>query len=143
MGDHVFLRVAPLRGAMRFEKKGKPSPRFIGPFKILERVGPAAYRLALLSVLSKIHDMFHVSMLRKYVQDLSHVVSYEEVKLKDTLSYDETPVQILDKKEQESRTKKIPLVEVLWRNRAKEKTSLELEEEIRQKYPHLFSGDQH
>ena len=75
VGDHVFLRVSPLRGVRRFGKKGKLSPRFIGPFEILERVGQVAYRLALPPSLSGVHDVFHISMLRKYISYLTHVLS--------------------------------------------------------------------
>ena len=75
VGDAVFLKVAPLKGVMRFGKKGKLSPRFIGPFEITERIGKVAYRLALSPELSSVHDVFHVSMLKKYVSDPSHVLS--------------------------------------------------------------------
>ncbi|KAL0543735.1 hypothetical protein IC582_018839 [Cucumis melo] len=77
VGDKVFLKVAPMKGVLRFERRGKLSPCFVGPFEILERIGPVAYRLALPPSLSTVHDVFHVSMLRKYVPDPSHVVDYE------------------------------------------------------------------
>ena len=69
VGDMVFLKVAPMKGVLRFEKKGKLSPHFVGPFEILERIGPIAYRLALPPSLFAVHDVFHVSMLRRYVAD--------------------------------------------------------------------------
>ncbi|KAL0561767.1 hypothetical protein IC582_002208 [Cucumis melo] len=81
VGDKVFLKVAPMRGVLRFERRGKLSPRFVGPFEILERIGPVAYRLALPPSLSTVHDVFHVSMLRKYVPDPSHVVDYEPLEI--------------------------------------------------------------
>ena len=74
MGDHVFLKVMPKRGVVRFIKKGKLSPKYIRPFEILERVGTVAYRLALQPTMSSVHEVFHVSMLRKYTLDLAHVV---------------------------------------------------------------------
>ena len=74
MGDHIFLKVMPKRGVVRFGKHGKLSPRYIGPFKILERVGTISYRLALPPSLSGVHEVFHVSMLRKYNPNLTHVV---------------------------------------------------------------------
>ena len=74
VGDHVFLKVVPKRGVVRFGKRGKLSLRFIGPFKILERVGPIAYRLTLPLSMSGVHEVFHVSMLRKYIPDPAHVV---------------------------------------------------------------------
>jgi hypothetical protein len=74
VGDHVFLKVSPWKGVARFRKKGKLSPRYVGPFEILERVGPVAYRLALPPALSKIHDVFHILALRKYIPHPSHVL---------------------------------------------------------------------
>ena len=87
VGEKVFLKVAPMKGVMHFEKKGKLSPRFVGPFEILERVGVVAYRLALPPSLSAVHNVFHVSMLRKYVADTSHVVDYEPLEIDEHLSY--------------------------------------------------------
>ncbi|KAA0067954.1 pol protein [Cucumis melo var. makuwa] len=95
VGDKVFLKVAPMRGVLRFERRGKLSPRFVGPFEILERIGPVAYRLALPPSLSTVHDVFHVSMLRKYVPDPSHVVDYEPLEIDENLSYAEQPVEVL------------------------------------------------
>ncbi|KAL5546723.1 hypothetical protein UlMin_006410 [Ulmus minor] len=92
VGDSVFLKVAPMKGVMRFRKKGKLSPRYIGPFKILERIGKVAYRLALPPYLSSVHNVFHVSMLRKYVSDLSHVLENEPIKVHEDLTYEEQPV---------------------------------------------------
>ena len=77
IGDKVFLRIAPMKGVMRFRKKGKLSPRFVGPFEVLERVGEVAYRIALPLALSRIHNVFHESMLRKYIPNPSNVLSYE------------------------------------------------------------------
>ena len=81
IGEHVFLKVSPTRGVIRFDKQGKLQPRFIGPFEILNRVGNVAYRLALPPTMVAIHPVFHVSMLRKYVYDPTHVISYEDLKL--------------------------------------------------------------
>ena len=76
VGDHFFLKVMPKRGVVRFDKRGKLSPRFIGPFKILERVGTVAYRFPLLPSMLGVHEVFHVSMLRKYTPDPAHVVDW-------------------------------------------------------------------
>ncbi|KAL5567956.1 hypothetical protein UlMin_024531 [Ulmus minor] len=116
VGDSVFLKVAPMKGVMRFKKKGKLSPRYIGPFEILERIGKVAYRLALPPELSSIHNIFHVSMLRKYVSDPSHVLENELIEVHEDLTYEEQSVQILDRKDKTLRNKVIPLVKVLWRN---------------------------
>ncbi|KAK8659958.1 hypothetical protein V6N13_030148 [Hibiscus sabdariffa] len=91
VGDRVFLKVSPWKKVMRFGRKGKLSPRYIGPYEIVERVGPVAYRLLLPPELERIHDVFHVSMLRKYRSDLSHVMPVEEIELNPDLSYDEEP----------------------------------------------------
>jgi hypothetical protein len=141
-GDKVFLRVAPMKGVIRFGKKGKLNPRYIGPFEILERVGPVAYCLALPPELENIHDVFHVSMLRKYIPDPSHVIRYEPLQLQRDLAYKEVPVKVLDRKVQELRTKSIPLVKVLWKNHEIEEASWELEDEIRKKYPSLFDDNE-
>ena len=96
--DKVFLRVSPWKVVIRFGKKGELSPRYIGPYEIIERIGPVAYRLALPPELSGIHDVFHVSMLRRYRSDPSHVLQNESVNLMENLTYVEKLVQILDYK---------------------------------------------
>ncbi|KAL5556863.1 hypothetical protein UlMin_039099 [Ulmus minor] len=138
IGDKVFLKVAPMKGVMRFGKRGKLSPRFIGPFEILERIGDLAYRVALPPAMSGIHNVFHVSMLRKYTPDPSHVLSYDTLDLRQDLTFEESPVKILDREEKELRRKKIRLVKVLWRNHEVEEATWEREDEMRAKYPHLF-----
>ena len=140
IGDQVFLRVSPWKGVMRFGKKGKLSPRYIGPYEILERVGSVAYRLALPPNLSHVHNVFHISLLRKYMPDPSHVLHAEPIQIESNLTYEEQPVDILDRKEQVLRTKRIPLVKVLWRNHTTEEATWELEEAIKEKYPHLFTS---
>ena len=95
IGEKVFLKVSPWKKVMKFRKKGKLSPRFIGPYEVIENVGPVAYRLALPPDLEKIHDVFHVSMLRRYRSNPSHVVSSETIELRPDLTYVEEPVEIL------------------------------------------------
>ncbi|KAL0559551.1 hypothetical protein IC582_004165 [Cucumis melo] len=138
IGDKVFLKVAPMRGVLRFERRGKLSPRFVGPFEILERIGPVAYRLALPPSLSTVHDVFHVSMLRKYVPDPSHVVDYEPLEIDENLSYIEQPVEVLAREVKTLRNKEIPLVKVLWRNHRVEEATWEREDDMRSRYPELF-----
>ncbi|KAJ8752431.1 hypothetical protein K2173_004067 [Erythroxylum novogranatense] len=124
---------------MRFGKKGKLSPRYVGPYEVLERIGPLAYRLALPPELSQIHDVFHVSMLRRYRSDPSHIIQTSEVQLSDDLSYEEMPVEILDSKEKVLRNKTVQLVKVLWRNHTVEEATWEPLDAMKEKYPHLFN----
>ena len=124
---------------MRFGNKGKLAPRFIGPFEVLQRVGKVAYRLALPPNMDRVHNVFHVSMLRKYVSDPSHILSIEDVDLEENLVYEEHPVQILDRKIKELWNKSIPLVKVLWRNHKVEEATWETEQDMQNRYPELFA----
>ena len=124
---------------MRFGKKGKLSPRFIGPYKVIEKVGPVAYILALPPELEKIHNVFHVSMLRRYRSDPSHVVSSERIELRLDLTYEEEPVEILAQEVNELRKKRIPLVKVLWRNHKTEEAMWKSKVVMLQQYPQLFN----
>ena len=100
VGDHVFLEVIPKRGVVRFGKRGKLSPRFIGPFEILERIGVVAYRLVLPPSMSGVHEVFHVSMLRKYTPDPSHVVDWSQIEVGTDGTFKEGPVCIVDSRDQ-------------------------------------------
>ena len=139
IGDRLFLKISPRKGVLRFGKRGNLSPRFIGPYEILSKVGPVAYKLKSPPELSRIHDTFHVSMLRKYIPDPSHVLREQPVQLKENLTYEETHVQIIDRKEQVLRSKVIPLVKVLWKNQEREAVTWEPEVQMRRQYPQLFS----
>ena len=112
-GEKVFLKVSSWKKVMRFGKKGKLSPRFIGSYKVIDKVGLVAYRLALPPELEKIHNVFHVSMLRRYRSDPSHVVSSEVIELRSYLTYEEEPVEILAREVKELLNNRIPLVKVL------------------------------
>ena len=127
-----------MKSMMRFGKRGKLSPYFVGPFKILERIGDLAYHVALPPVISGIHNVFHVSMLRKYIPDPSHILSYDTLDRCQDLTFEESPVRILDREEKELRRKKIHLVKVLWKNHEVEEATWDCEDEMRAKYPHLF-----
>ena len=135
VGDHVFLRVSPMKGVMRFSKRGKLSPRYIRPFEILERVGPVVYRLALSPELSMIHSVFHVSMLLKYMPDPSHVLSSPTILLDENLTYEEELVAIVDRQVKKLHSKEIPLVKVIWRNHSTEEAAWEMEDSMRASYP--------
>ena len=139
IGDRVFLKISPWKGVLRFGKRDKLSLRYIGPYEIIARVGPVAYKLKLPPELSRIHDTFHVSMLRKYILEPSHVLRDQPVELKDNLTYKEQPMQIVDHREQILRNKVISLVKVLWGNHEREATTWESEAQMRRQYPQLFS----
>ena len=127
-----------MKGVIRFGKKGKLSPRYVGPYRILERIGKVAYRLELPVEMASVHDVFHVSMLRKYVPNATHVLKPQAVQIDENLSYEEKPVRVLDFKTKTLRNKEIPLVKVLWRNQKVEEATREREDEMRTKYPALF-----
>ena len=124
---------------LRYGKGGKLSLRYIGPYEIVRKVAPVAYRLKLSPDLSRIHDTFHVLMLRKYIPDPSHVLREQPVQLKENLTYEETPMQIVDCKEQVLRSKVIPSVKDLWKNHEREAATWEPEAQMRRQYPQLFS----
>ncbi|TYK11723.1 reverse transcriptase [Cucumis melo var. makuwa] len=139
IGEQVFLTLSPWKGVLRFGRKGKLSPRYIGPYQIIKRVGPAAYRLELPAELARVHDFFHVSMLRKYISDPSHVLQVQPIELKEDLSYREEAVQIIDRKEQVLRNKTIWLVKVLWRHHGIEEATWKSEDQMRRSYSTLFT----
>ena len=103
----------PCKGVIRFQKRGKLNPRYISPFRILERIGPVAYWLDIPRDLERIHDIFHVSMLRKYTFDPSHVLEAPPIELKEDLSFEVQLIGIIDQKLKELRNKVIPIVKVL------------------------------
>ncbi|XP_074283841.1 uncharacterized protein LOC141608380 [Silene latifolia] len=114
VGDKVLLKGSPMRGVMRFDKRGKLSQNFIGPYEILNRVGKVAYRLALPPGLDRVHNVFHVSQLRKYISDMSHVLEVETIELDEALTYVEVLKEILDRKvESQGRNGETTLLKVL------------------------------
>ncbi|RVX19278.1 Transposon Ty3-I Gag-Pol polyprotein [Vitis vinifera] len=137
-GDWVFVKVSPRRGIFRFGKKGKLAPRFVGPFQIDKRVGPVAYKLILPQQLSLVHDVFHVSMLRKCTPDPTWVVDLQNVQISENTSYVEEPLRILEVGEHRFRNKVIPAVKVWWQHHGIEEATWEPEEEMRRHYPQLF-----
>ncbi|XP_073004932.1 uncharacterized protein [Typha latifolia] len=138
VGNMVFLKVSPLKGLIRFGKKGKLSHRFIGPFEVLERIGEVAYQIALPSRLAKVHNVFHVSMLRKYVPSADHVIDFEPLEIRENLSYEEQPVEILETQQITLRNRVISFVKILWQNHKPEEATWEREDEMREKHPEIF-----
>jgi len=130
-GDHVFLRVTPMTGVGRALKSKKLTPRFIGPYQISERIGTAAYRVGLPPHLSNLHDVFHVSQLRKYVSDPSRVIPRDDVQVRDNLRIEGREVKKL-------RGKEIPLVKVVWGGATGESLTWELESKMLESYPEFL-----
>jgi len=137
-GEHVFLRVVPTTGVGRVMKPKKLTPKFIGPFQILKKVGPVAYEVALPPSLSNIHNVFHVSQLRKYIHDPSHIVTSDELPLRENLTFEVQPIRIEDRRVKQLRGKEIQLVKVIWNRNNVEEATWELEEKIRVSHHHLF-----
>ena len=138
VGDHIFLKVMPKRGVVRFDKRGKLSPRFIEPFEILERIGTVAYRLALPPSMLGVHEVFHVSMLQKYTPDPAHVVDWGQIKVDTYGAFEEGPVCILDSRDLVLQRK---TVRVLWQHYGVDESTWEREEAMRATYPFLFRDE--
>jgi hypothetical protein len=138
-GDQVFLRVTPTTGVGRALKSKKLTPKFIGPYQISERVGTVAYRAGLPPHLSNLHDVFHVSQLRKYVPNPAHVVQRDDVQVRDNLTVKTLPVRIEGREVKKLRGKEIPLVKVGWDGATDESLTWELESKMLESYPELFA----
>ena len=141
VGDHVFLKVMPKRGVVRFGKRGKLSPRFIRSFEILEKIGTVAYRLALPPSMSGIHEVFHVSILWKYTPDPAHVVDWGQIEVDTDGTFEVGPVCILDSRDQVLRCKTVRLLRVLWQHYGVEESTWEREDTMRATYLFLFRDE--
>ncbi|KAI3790531.1 hypothetical protein L2E82_03636 [Cichorium intybus] len=140
VGDRVLLKVAPWKGVIRFGKRGKLNPRYIGPFEILERIGPVAYKLKLPQQLSKVHDTFHVCNLKKCLSDESLVIPLDEIQVNTKLHFIEEPVEIMDREIKSLKQSRIPIVKVRWNSRRGPEFTWEREDQMKLKYPQLFKG---
>ncbi|GJW49998.1 hypothetical protein Tco_0091349, partial [Tanacetum coccineum] len=138
VGDRVLLRVPPWKGVMRFGKKGKLAPRYVGPFEILERIGLVAYRLRLPEELNSVHDTFHVSNLKKCLANASLHVPLDEIKVDKTLRFVKEPVEIMDREIRKLKHRKIVFVKVRWNSKRGPEFTWEHEDQMRIKYPQLF-----
>ena len=142
IGDDVYLKVSPLRGMRRFGIKGKLAPRYIGPFGITARRGEVAYQLALPEKLSNVHNVFHVSQLKKCFKKPEEEVqktSLDNIEVKDALTYEEYPIKILDGQLRTTRRKVIKLCKVQWSNHTEKEATWEREDDLREEFPNLFS----
>jgi hypothetical protein len=137
--DFVYLKVSPMRGLHHFNVRGKLAPRFIGPFKILEKRGEVAYQLELRSQLSNGHDVFHVSQLKKCLHVPEEQLPMEDLDTKEDLSYQEYPVKILETSERVTRNKRIKMCKVQWSHHTEEEATWEREEELKAEFPSFFS----
>ncbi|GJT55287.1 hypothetical protein Tco_0990341 [Tanacetum coccineum] len=142
VGDKVMLKVAPWKGVIRFGKRGKLNPRYIGPFQIIERIGPVAYRLELPQELSRVHNVFHVCNLKKCLSDDTLVIPLEEIQLDDKLNFVEEPVEIMDREVKQLKRSRIPIVKVRWNARRGPEYTWEREDQFKSKYPYLFANPQ-
>ncbi|GJX81214.1 putative reverse transcriptase domain-containing protein [Tanacetum coccineum] len=139
VGDRVLLKVSPWKGVVRFGKKGKLAPRYVGPFEIVECVGPVAYRLKLPQELSCVHDTFHVSNLKKCLAEPDVQVPLDEIEIDENLRFVEEPIEIVERDVKKLKQRRIPLVKVRWNSRQGAEYTWEHEDQFRMKYPHLFS----
>ncbi|GJR83349.1 putative reverse transcriptase domain-containing protein [Tanacetum coccineum] len=140
VGDRVMLKVSPQKGVIRFRKRGKLNPLYIRPFKILKRVGPVAYTLELPEELSSVHSTFHVSNLKKCLSDESLIIPMKELRLDDKLNFAEEPIEIIDREVKQLKQSRIHIVKVRWNSKRGPEFTWECKDQIRAKYPHLFSN---
>jgi hypothetical protein len=138
VGDFVYLKVSPMRGTHRFKVKGKLAPRYVGPFKIVDRNGEVAYQLELSPQLSDVHDVFNVSQLKKCLRVPEEQLSMEELDMGGDLTYNERPIKILDIAERVTHSKVIKMCKVQWSHHTEDEATREHEEELRADYPKLF-----
>jgi hypothetical protein len=135
VGNHVYLRVSPMKGMKRFGVKGKLAPRYIGLFPILEKCGTVAYKFDLPSSLFRVHDIFHVSQLKKCLKAPVDVVLPEVTPLEADLSYPEHPIKVLDQKDRVMRRKLIKFFKIQWSNHSEEEATWESEDFLHSRHP--------
>nr|GEW54798.1 putative reverse transcriptase domain-containing protein [Tanacetum cinerariifolium] len=139
VGDKAMLKISPWKGVVRFGKRGKLNPRYVGPFKVLERIGDVAYKLDLPEELSRVHNTFHVSNLKKCHADEPLAVPLDGLHFDDKLHFVEEPVEIMDREVKQLKQSRIPLVKVRWNSKRGPEFTWEREDQFRKKYPHLFA----
>ena len=138
MGDRAYLRVSPMKGIQRFGVKGKLAPRYVGPFLIIEQCGPVAYRLKLPTQLSVVHNIYHVSQLRKCLRVPEKVIDVEKFQLEPNLVYSEQPIKIVDFKTRVTRNQTSNFYKVQWSNHSEREATWETEEFLKSKCPALL-----
>ena len=138
VGDFVYLKVSPMRSVKRFNMKGKLAPRYVGLFKVLERRGEVAYQLELPESLTCVHDVFHVSQLKKCLRVPEEQIPLEELSVKGDLTYEEYPVRILETAERVTRSRVIRMCKVQWNRYLEAEATWEREDDLRKSYSYLF-----
>jgi hypothetical protein len=140
VGDYVYLKVSPIRGTKRFGVKGKLAPRYIGSYQIQARRGEVAYQLSLPENLSAVHDVFHVSQLKKCLRVLEEQLPVEDLEVQEDLTYIEKPTQILETADRVTRRSTIRMCKVKWGHHSQEEATWEREDDLKAMYPELFSS---
>ncbi|GKC78111.1 putative reverse transcriptase domain-containing protein [Tanacetum coccineum] len=138
--DKVMLKVSPWKGVIRFGKLGKLNPLYIGPFKIIAKIGIVSYHLELSEKLSRVHSTFHVSKLKKCLADEPLVIPLDEIQVDDKLHFIEEPVEIMDREVKRLKQSRIPIVKVCWNSKRGPKFTWECEDQMQKNYPHLFTN---
>jgi hypothetical protein len=144
IGDFVYLKVSPLKGMQRFQLKGKLAPRYVGPFKVLSRRGEVSYQLELPEEMSAVHNVFHISLLRKCLEvpektEVFKNIDHRSVDINTDLTYREVPIRILEEAFRTTRTRSIKFLKIQWSNHTEDEATWEREEDMKKEYPDLFS----
>ncbi|KAK1687062.1 hypothetical protein QYE76_047910 [Lolium multiflorum] len=144
IGDFVYLKVSPLKGMQRFQLKGKLAPRYVGPFKVLSRRGEVSYQLELPEEMAAVHNVFHISLLRKCLEvpektEVFKNIDHRSVDINTDLTYREVPIRILEEAYRTTRTRSIKFLKIQWSNHTEDEATWEREEDMKKEYPDLFS----
>ena len=145
IGDFVYLKVSPLKGMQRFQLKGKLAPRYIRPFKILNRRGEVSYQIEFPKEMSAVHNVFHISLLRKCLEfpektEVFKNIDHRTIEINDDLTYPEVPIRILEETYRTTRTRSIMFLKIQWSNHTEEEATWEREDHIRTEFPDLFKS---
>jgi hypothetical protein len=139
-GDYVYLKVSPMKGVSRFGVKGKLAPRYIGPFLVLEQCGPVAYRLQLPETLSAVHNVFHVSQLKKCLRVPDRIIEVTDVVLEPDLTYSEHPIRVLDQKDRVTRRKTLKFYKIQWNQHSKDEATWETQDFLEKNFPGFLAS---
>jgi hypothetical protein len=138
--DYVYLKVSPMKGVSRFKVKGKLAPWYIGPFPILEQCGPVAYRLQLPETLSAVHNVFHVSQLKKCLRVLDQTVEVADVSLEPDLTYSEHPIRVLDQKDRITRRRTLKFYNIQWNQHTEDEATWETQDFLETNFPGFLAS---